>query len=189
MRRALLNAAAPLSMLLCAATAILWIRSQWHLDDVNLHPAAQESWLLRSAEGRLYLQRARAATPMVRNRRMQYTTGELAQLRYGTLPFNWRLAGFAYGQQTMLGGGVTFNFQYCLLPHAVPFVLFAIVPAWWLRGALRRRRARLRRAAGRCGRCGYDLRASPARCPECGADAEVAPVTDSATSASPAPSA
>jgi hypothetical protein len=54
----------------------------------------------------------------------------------------------------------------------VPYVLLvagsALLPAAWLvmaAGALRRKR---RLAAGRCPRCNYDLRATPGRCPECG---------------------
>jgi hypothetical protein len=54
---------------------------------------------------------------------------------------------------------------------AVYVPVAALTAAWrW-----RRERSRLRtsrRAAGRCVRCGYDLRATQARCPECGAVAE-----------------
>jgi hypothetical protein len=34
--------------------------------------------------------------------------------------------------------------------------------------SLRARKSSMRRAAGQCQRCGYDLRESPTRCPECG---------------------
>ncbi len=57
-----------------------------------------------------------------------------------------------------------------------------VVPYWFVVAVLavagggpivryRRGRARRRRAAGLCARCGYDLRASPERCPEWGAAA------------------
>ncbi|HEY8667490.1 MAG TPA: hypothetical protein VIL86_12545 [Tepidisphaeraceae bacterium] len=56
------------------------------------------------------------------------------------------------------GAGIT-------LPLWFPGLLFAILPAIWLR---RRRIERKRNRVGFCKTCGYDLRATPLRCPECG---------------------
>ena len=53
---------------------------------------------------------------------------------------------------------------------AIPFVL-TILPACWLRAALRRRRLG---RVGLCPACGYDLRASPGGCPECGVGRDAA---------------
>jgi hypothetical protein len=51
-------------------------------------------------------------------------------------------------------------------PLALLVVLFGIYPSLWF---IRRRRHRLWRRAGFCGRCGYNLRGNTTgRCPECG---------------------
>ncbi len=52
-----------------------------------------------------------------------------------------------------------------ILPAWFLALLFAILPALWLR---RRRIERKRNRIGFCQHCGYDLRATPSRCPECG---------------------
>jgi hypothetical protein len=44
-------------------------------------------------------------------------------------------------------------------------LVFAILPAFWIRRYLERRKLV---AQGHCPFCGYDLRAIPERCPECG---------------------
>ena len=49
------------------------------------------------------------------------------------------------------------------------YVPVALVTGVWRWRCERRRLRASRRAAGRCVRCGYDLRESPAACPECGA--------------------
>ena len=82
----------------------------------------------------------------------------------------------ANGWWTKLG----FDFSHCTPPAriaggqvhrdhgAIPLwliaPLFAVLPVRWARGSARHRRLE----PGRCGVCGYDLRATPHRCPECG---------------------
>ena len=51
---------------------------------------------------------------------------------------------------------------------AIVIVPPTVAGAWLLAAARRSERDRRRRSAGRCVRCGYDVRASPGRCPECG---------------------
>lgn len=55
-------------------------------------------------------------------------------------------------------------------PLGVLAIPFALTPLAWVIAAYKRERRRRRVIAGRCAKCGYDLRASPDRCPECGAD-------------------
>ncbi|HEY8667492.1 MAG TPA: hypothetical protein VIL86_12555 [Tepidisphaeraceae bacterium] len=59
-----------------------------------------------------------------------------------------------------------------IFPGWLPALLFAILPALWLR---RWRIERKRNRVGFCKTCGYDLRATPNRCPECGTIAAAPP--------------
>jgi hypothetical protein len=64
--------------------------------------------------------------------------------------------------------------QQISFPGWLPSLLFAIVPALWLWGAMRRRRLR---SAGLCLACGYNLTGNTSGvCPECGKPATVAGV-------------
>jgi hypothetical protein len=57
--------------------------------------------------------------------------------------------------------------RYASVPHWVPALLFASLPAYQLR-----RRGRKRRHAGHCPGCGYDLTGNVSGvCPECGIEA------------------
>lgn len=72
-----------------------------------------------------------------------------------------------YPQNFSGGAG---RLAYTVPAWAIIFPLL-ILPAFKLRTLIRRQR---RIAAGRCVRCGYDLRASSGRCPECGTVVELA---------------
>jgi hypothetical protein len=170
--RILRHTATLLCLLLSIATVALWIRSHTDLDDLERFPDPRHYWIVRSAEGRLFLQDTHAATPFWSDApRTRYTTGELTRLKYANLPLRYQAAGFGYGYHADLSPlpRTTITAHVYQVPHAFPALLFALPPAFWLRGYFRTRTRRVRRSANACERCGYDLRATPDRCPECGA--------------------
>jgi hypothetical protein len=81
------------------------------------------------------------------------------------------LAGFLFHSDTTQG--VTRRSLFLPMPFVV--AVLALLPFAELMLVRRRRRRRRREAAGLCGRCGYDLRATPERCPECGTVAAAQP--------------
>jgi hypothetical protein len=157
-RRRLLNLLAILSALLCVIVVVLWVRSylpeQFHPRSykgrILLIFAAKQHVHLFSSDDRNY--------PLDETIRQiySYTSGDPGAVQFGFAGFEVALSDREYG------------FWFFAVPHWAIAVPLAAAAGWgWWAG---RRRSR-REKAGRCLRCGYDLRASGERCPECGTPA------------------
>jgi hypothetical protein len=137
-----------LSLLLCAATLALWVRSHFVYDIVGYN-----SWTTYSVAGRL----------LVIWRGFDGTSHDWFR--------GPPSSDLGRAVRTSLGAS-SFSFDRYSHPFAIKFphwslaLLLAMPPALRFRAATRERRIR---RAGHCPNCGYDLRATPDRCPECGA--------------------
>jgi hypothetical protein len=77
-------------------------------------------------------------------------------------------AGGTYDNGTYHAREIWYVGRAVWVPYWLPAVVTALLPWFWLRAALARRRSEHRRRLNLCPRCGYDLRATPGKCPECG---------------------
>ena len=141
MRRRLFNIATALSLVLCAGVLALWVRS---FLPTHLRFQAKQGQLIVYA-----------------NEMPDVAFEQVMALPPAPLPWDWQKLGVAKVQMNFFGhdtfiAGVSFFW----LAGAC-----AALPVWWLIDRSRRRR---RERGHRCGKCGYDLRATPDRCPECG---------------------
>ena len=163
MTRRLLNLLTALSLLLCVAACVLWVRSYFRGD--SYYSGTPDGSQVYVDSGRGYLSLTRSSVNPLFNR----TGRAWGSNRTPQYPMSGRpstpseLLGFwSIDMRTSSGPGRRW-----------------IVPYWWLVGVTaappaylavnwRRRLARSRAAKGLCPQCGYDLRATPGRCPECG---------------------
>jgi hypothetical protein len=173
------NIVAGVSLLLCTATLMLWMRSYWVFDTFTRgsgtsQPFARWDLTVLSAKGEIECYRsemritgvadllvvplgwARSARPIVAGDDI------LREIRArGILVF-----GFGFLHDHSARSSNDFHDHAVLVfPYAVVALALALAPAGWAVGYRRRaRRVRI----GLCPTCGYDLRATPDRCPECG---------------------
>jgi hypothetical protein len=193
--RRLFTALSALSLALCVAVVILWVRSYW-IDEALVwgepHVPPPTTWHMRavsSTHGRVAVfvyqdQQAALSSPVQAAEwvRMEAYLDPVIGREYqrpATIPVPAdQFLGFGYDSE---GGGMEVRLRdgtrYATrsestiigFPHWCLAALFAAMPVQrlWIGRRLVRMRQRL--ATGQCAACGYDIRATPDRCPECGA--------------------
>ena len=192
--RRLLTLCSALSMLLCAAVCVLWVRSYWRPDSLlwkEAHWRGDSYFHLQSSRGVIaiewyvetisgdsdvmkerffnerYLGTAPGSEPVTE---FEYHNSYIRQ--FPDLPRNW--SGFFFFQQPDSippdSDGISLSYDLAVveMPYWPVALVTSVLPACLLLTTVRRRRRQRRLHAGLCPACGYDLRASPGRCPECG---------------------
>jgi hypothetical protein len=180
LRRWLLNLLTTGSLVLCVASCVLWLRSYWVWEALNVYDERGDSSLWVSTQWSLLCRDGRLSWDM-----SQYTDPDPAAIAK-RMPNRGRRWFFPRNEASHDSAGwwqrhrfeAEWRHDHTLPPHptksflgwiAVPF--WAIVPAFAIapfNRVRRYRRRRRRQDATLCTSCGYDLRATPDRCPECG---------------------
>ena len=179
MTRRLPNLLTALSLLLCAAVCVLWVRSYSRQDNLQVRPRARSGLVLHLfwAKGSVACTRTygQVNAVMPADRRVQFRAGG-GQVPPTDLYAYWKRRGpvFHGGGLAVLRSAPEYGaLGGVLAPLWLPAAGFAVPPIVWLFVRLRSRGRR--HLAGLCSQCGYDLRATPGRCPECGTVASVIP--------------
>ena len=156
-----------LSLLLCVAVVVLWVRSYFATDHVTYvyFRAQQDGRLYRRVDcltgrGGVVIRYLRSDSPLrgAAPERVGWSGESSAPTKANAGSGHY--AGFGYNTYVDPPFYRDANVAFPVWFAAILFML----PAIPLLRRLRRRRAN----PGHCARCGYDLRATPKRCPECG---------------------
>lgn len=175
MLRHVFAVASALSLLLWAATVVLWVRSYGNPEELSMDRRSPESMTfttfnVSSHRGRIECFRGR----LIYADQAGFDT---VMANLDRIPHARMLPPDTYSRKHPPGAGAVLGFNFweegfsevrcssLTVPDWFLAVAFAALPLAWTRSHLRRR-SRARR--GQCSACGYDLRASPDRCPECG---------------------
>ena len=176
MRRRLFTLLAALSLLLCVATIVLWVRSYPERDSLVHRGAAGEGTRIAS----LFSDNGRVRFQVLEFKRYRDEDDKLGwsyfrsdghvlpldDLKVFTKAITSRHSSLGFGFLSTKESTPNPSWLRAAdVPHWFLAALFAILPALHFAATLRLRKSR---REGLCPTCGYDLRATPDRCPECG---------------------
>jgi hypothetical protein len=169
-----LTLAAVVSLVLCLATAALWVRSYFfrdHIEYARLKGLRFRTLSVQSSGGRLavdlgcYDLVSEEKASDYRRTDNRLAAGFQHRSRWGEsqwLPDDRWLRYAQYQGGSPDGTGTE---TYLEIPYWLTVTVTTLLPLVWLVARIRRRH----RDGVFCLTCGYDLRATPDRCPECGA--------------------
>jgi hypothetical protein len=177
-KRRLFNFAAALSMLLCVATVVLWVRSYRVHDAVAWAEAGALYHTLDSGWGRIAWKRAEPCPydlpAQWRSEGIRISGAQVWLSTPTVLDSNghsWmQPANDEHGKFLIAGpSDIAIPTRWTLVEYWILLLCTAGLPLAFVGMRVRERlRKHCLRRAGYCLTCGYDLRATPDRCPECG---------------------
>jgi hypothetical protein len=179
-RRWLFNGFAALSMALCLATCVLWVRSYWYHDELGYviidvpahHGTDYYSFSEQATINIGYTSDTYFTTQFARNNASDPHPG----FRLESDPVN-RNYPIRRTDSFLRRRGFDYWYGLNQLTHSNKWGCWVMLPHWFLAllsmilpsvAAIRIRRRKALAMRGHCHNCGYDLRATPDRCPECG---------------------
>ena len=170
MTRRLLNLLTALSLLLCVAVCVLWVRSYTRAEHFWLNHGDGSRELLRSDQGVLTLERRKDPEQASGGLRFEYAAGPLV----GSYPRAYSkvssVGSLHFAATAPPGPSRRWSGWTLVFPAWLVTALLLPLPLARCFRLLRRRRSQSG-ISDACQVCGYDLRATPGRCPECGSDA------------------
>jgi rRNA maturation protein Nop10 len=167
MRRRLFKVVAALSLLLCVAASMLWVRSYRIADSIEWMSHYRQRFVACS-RGRILAQINRGPSGTNEFEPITHHADVIKANDTQGLGRPWRYGGFWIEELSFAPSGsssASLPYTDVIVPLYAVVIVSLIVPGVALRRMIRQRRY----GPGVCANCGYDLRATPDRCPECGA--------------------